>query len=130
MKKAIILTTLLLLSVGNVSFGQVHDSISCKPLIHQVEFDFAPGYVFQTHDFFKGVNLKDKKIDKDLSFHLKYAFQFAPDSYFGKLYPHTYQGIGVSYNTFFNTKELGNPVALYVFQGSRIKQIATHLSRL
>jgi hypothetical protein len=128
MKKAIILTTLLLLSVGNVSFGQVHDSILCKPLIHQIEFDFAPGYVFQTHDFFKGVNLKDKKIDKDLSFHLKYAFQFAPDSYFGKLYPHTYQGIGVSYNTFFNTKELGNPVALYVFQGSRIKQLATHLS--
>ena len=44
------------------------------------------------------------------------------------MYPHAYQGIGVSYNTFFCPSELGNPIAVYAFQGSRIAQLSPRLS--
>ncbi len=46
----------------------------------------------------------------------------------GKLYPYAVQGIGVGYNTFSNTKEMGNPVSVYVFQTSRIATISPNLS--
>ncbi|MDD4588966.1 MAG: acyloxyacyl hydrolase [Parabacteroides sp.] len=111
-----------------IAKGQTSDSIPNKRPIHQVEFDIAPGYIFLSNDFYKGNNLKKEKIDKSLSLHLKYAFQFNPNSYLGKLYPHTYQGVGIAYNTFYNSNEVGNPIALYVFQGSRIKQLSQHLS--
>ena len=52
---------------------------------------------------------------KAASFHLKYGFQQNPNSKEGQLYPHTYQGIGISYNTFGNRQEVGNPWAAYVF---------------
>ena len=120
-------TALLLLFSISVS-AQTADSISHQQALQQVQLDVAPNFVFQTRDFLKGENQKQKKIDQSLSFHLKYAFQFAHDSFFGHLYPHAYQGIGVSYNTFFNSAEVGSPIAVYVFQGSRIAGISRQLS--
>ncbi|MBP7358106.1 MAG: acyloxyacyl hydrolase [Prevotella sp.] len=108
--------------------GQTSDSIYKTHLIHQTEFDISSGYIVQAGDFLRGNNQKNSKIDKSLSLHLKYGFQFPPNSYIGKMYPHTYQGIGISYNTFFDYSELGNPVAVYFYQGSRIKQISHKLS--
>ena len=49
-------------------------------------------------------------------------------TYWGTVYPHAIQGIGIGYNTFFNGTELGNPLAVYVFQSSRIARIAPRLS--
>lgn len=72
--------------------------------------------------------MQQKKIDQSLSFHLKYAFRFSKESNLGRLFPHTYQGIGVSYQTFFSPVELGNPVSVYAFQGSRIAQLSPRLS--
>ena len=63
-----------------------------------------------------------------LSAHLKYAFRFSPDSHWGQLYPHAYQGVGISYTSFFNTSELGNPVSVYVFQGSQIARFSSRLT--
>lgn len=102
------------------------DTVSHK-FIHQIGFDIRPGYVTPTNDFFKGDNLQQKRINRSLSAHLKYAFRFGKDSYLGQLYPHTYQGIGIAYNS-FSSPELGNPVAIYVFQGARIKQLSSRLS--
>lgn len=103
------------------------DSASHK-LIHKIGFDLRPGYVTPTSDFFKGNNAQQKRIRQSFSAHLKYAFQFGKDTYLGQLYPHAYQGIGIAYNTFFSTSELGNPVMLYAFQGSRIMQFSPRLS--
>ena len=50
------------------------------------------------------------------------------ESNLGRLFPHTYQGIGISYHTFFSPAELGNPVSVYAFQGSRIAQLSPRLS--
>ena len=106
---------------------QANDSTN-HALIHQIGFDVRPGYVAPTNSFLEGDNAQRQKIDRSLSLHLKYAFQFSKDSYLGRLYPHAYQGIGVSHNTFYNSAELGNPVAVYAFQGAPIVRLSTSLS--
>lgn len=95
---------------------------------HIIGLDFRPSYVFPTHEFFKGANNTGKKMNSSLAGHLKYGFKFSPDSELGRLYPYAIQGIGISYNTFFNSKEIGNPLAVYVFQTSRIATISPRLS--
>ena len=95
---------------------------------HQIGFDIRPGYVAPTNSFLEGDNARQKTIDQSLSLHLKYAFRFNKDSRLGRLYPHAYQGIGVSYNTFHSPAELGNPVVVYAFQGAPIVQLSPLLS--
>lgn len=95
---------------------------------HSLAVDIRPGYVFPTSGFFRGENAGGKPIDATLSGHLKYAFRFSPHSRLGRMYPHTYQGIGVAYNTFFNADEVGTPVAVYVFQGAPIVRLAPNLT--
>ncbi|MEG2332520.1 MAG: acyloxyacyl hydrolase [Bacteroides sp.] len=94
----------------------------------RIGFDIRPGYVIPTHRFLEGDNLQQQKIDQSLSLHLKYAFRFNKDSYLGRLYPHAYQGIGVSYHTFSYPAELGNPVSVYAFQGAPIVRFSPRLS--
>ena len=108
--------------------GQRNDSVSHPLIRHQLGFDVRPGYIVSTHSFLQGDNAQQKKIDQSLSFHFKYAFRFSKESNLGRLFPHTYQGIGISYHTFFSPAELGNPVSVYAFQGSRIAQLSPRLS--
>lgn len=103
------------------------DSLSRK-MIHMAGIDAKPAYVFPTHEFFAGNNATFSPIRKNLSVHLKYGFKFAPDTYFGQMYPHAVQGIGVGYNTFFHSSELGNPWSVYAFQTSRIASLTSRLS--
>ena len=97
-------------------------------MIHIAGIDVKPAYVFPTHEFFAGNNAAFSPIRKNLSVHLKYGFKFAPDTYFGRMYPHAVQGIGVGYNTFFHSSELGNPWSVYAFQTSRIASLTPRLS--
>lgn len=113
-------------AVVNVCAQTTEDSAG--KLTHIVGFDFRPSYVFSTNEFFKGANNAQQRINTTLSGHLKYGFKFAPDSEMGQLYPHAIQGIGIAYNTFFNSQELGNPLAVYVFQTSRIATLSPKLS--
>ena len=102
-------------------------SVSRK-LTHQLGIDFRPAYVVPTNDFFDGDNSTGQPIRNVWSVHLKYAFRFNKDSRLGRLYPHAYQGIGVSYNHFDNRPPIGHPVAVYAFQGSRIARLSPTLS--
>lgn len=118
----------LICAFVSVSLGaQTPEDSSGKP-IHFVGLDFKPAYVFPTNEFFKGENNARKRIGSTLSGHLKYGFKFAPDSKMGRLYPYAVQGIGIGYNTFFNSREVGNPLAVYVFQTSRIATLTPNLS--
>lgn len=101
-------------------------AIACGVSAQSVSFDFRPNYVLPTHAVLRtGAN---KKLDNEFyAFHLKYAFQFRPESYLGALYPNTRQGIGIAYNAFFNNS-VGNPVAVYAFQSARIARISRQLS--
>lgn len=96
--------------------------------IHKLSVDVRPAYLAPTNVFFKGINASQKDMNTFLSGHLKYGIQFNPDSKFGRLYPHTTQGIGLAVNTMFNDMEIGTPVALYVFQSSRIASLTPRLS--
>lgn len=97
-------------------------------IIHLAGIDFRPAYVFPTNVFFKGDNLAGKPIRTNLSGHLKYGFKFAPETFLGQIYPHAVQGIGIAFNTFYNRSELGNPMAVYVFQTSRLATLTSKLS--
>lgn len=85
-----IICLLLLSAVGNKldaqtvvkSVRQANDSTN-HALIHQIGFDVRPGYVAPTNSFLEGDNAQRQKIDRSLSLHLKYAFQFSKDSYLG-----------------------------------------------
>lgn len=103
------------------------DSVNTK-MIHRLGLELHPSYVIPTHKFLRGNNLNQAPIRFALSGHLKYAFHFKEGSKFNKLYPHSYQGIGIAYGTFFNAPELGSPMGIYIFQGSRIKQFSERLT--
>lgn len=112
---------LVLLLVGGKLKAQIVEK-------HRIGLDIRPGYVVPTNSFLEGDNLQQKIIEQSLSLHLKYAFQFSKDSNLGRMYPHAYQGIGVSYNTFYCPAELGNPVTVYAFQGAPIVRFSPRLS--
>ena len=89
-------------------------------LTHYAELDFRPGFIFQTHDFFRGDNYDMKPIRTSLSAGAKYGFSqpesTAATAAFGK----SVQGIGVAYNSFLEPSALGNPVAVYAFQSAPV----------
>lgn len=95
---------------------------------HSVGVNVRPKYILPTHKFFRGENEAGRRLAASGSAHLQYSFSFPESSHFGKLYPTAYQGIGVAFNTFFNRKEIGNPTAVYVFQGARLAQISNSLT--
>lgn len=124
------LSSVLLLTVFTVKAQKqtvLPDSLA-SGVIHQVGVEFRPNYVTPTKDFFKGNNQAGKPIRGYYSAHLKYAFRFSNHTEPGRLYPYAYQGVGVSYGSFLNSRELGNPLTVYVFQGSRIARLASNLS--
>lgn len=96
--------------------------------VHGLGVNFGYGHVLPTDPFYKGLNNAGKPIDQALSGHLKYSFQLPSGSLGNKLYADTYQGIGISRFDFGNAEELGNPVAIYLFQGAKIAQLARQLS--
>lgn len=125
--KRYISTLLFLCLTFTGIYADEQDSVPRK-IIHVIGLDFKPAYTFPTKGFFKGENMAKSPIRTNLSGHIKYGFKFAPNSYMGKMYPNTIQGIGIGYNTFYNTKEVGNPLAVYVFQTSQIAYITPNLS--
>lgn len=127
MNKLHILLIALLWPVLPLCAAADSDSLSHRPS-HFIGLDFRPAYTFPTSPFLGGENNAGRPIRTNLSGHLKYGFRFAPDSRLGRIYPHAIQGIGLAYNTFFNAAEVGNPLAVYVFQTSRIATLAPRLS--
>ena len=123
-----ILVGILLTVLGWSGNEMQAQKLDFRKLTHRVGLDIRPGLMAQDNPFFKGENEAGKPIRHALSTHLKYSFQFSKDSEIGRLYPHAYQGIGVSYHYLDNQRELGSPVSVYAFQGSRIARLSRTLS--
>ena len=126
--KHLFLFLFLYLSIGLTLRAERTDSLSGNRPSHYIGLEVRPAYVFPTRSFFRGNNATGEAIRTSISAHLRYAFRFAPDTRLGKLYPQTYQGIGMSFNSFFNKAEIGTPVTLYVFQGAPIIHLTERLS--
>ena len=123
-----ILVGILLTVLGWSGNEMQAQKLDFRKLTHRVGLDVRPGLMAQDNPFFKGENEAGKPIRHALSTHLKYSFQFSKNSEIGRLYPHAYQGIGVSYHYLDNQRELGSPVSVYAFQGSRIARLSRTLS--
>ena len=96
---------------------------------HTLSFDLRPAWVAPTSGLLKPNEYGERPVSGAFSPHLRYSFKFNPQtSREGALYPHAYQGIGLSYTQFFKETLLGHPVTLYLFQGSRIASITDKLS--
>ncbi len=95
---------------------------------HGVELDTRPGYLFQTSPFFRGLNLAGRPMRNTLSAHLRYSLQLDPAGCSSCGFPSVSQGVGIAYNSFFNRRELGDPVSVYVFQRVKALSLAPKLS--
>lgn len=95
---------------------------------HNVSIGLRPALLTQHHGFYRGENISCRAIPAATSAHLQYSFSFPASSTFGQLFPTSYQGIGLSWYSFFNHEAIGSPAAIYVFQGARIAQLTENLS--
>ncbi len=83
------------------------------------------GYVFNSNSVLMDRMLPDGTVSHGaMSWHLRYAFE-RPGS--GRT-ASVYQGLGLSATTFMQSKEVGTPFGLYVFQGAPISVINDRLS--
>ena len=99
-----------------------------RRFMHRIGGEFCPEYIFPTNPFLAGENQAGKPIQVSLSGHLRYSFQYRPGSVPDRIYGGAYQGIGVAYYDFQTPDELGNPMAVYLFQGARIARLGQRLS--
>lgn len=126
----VFIAILLLGWMGSISAQVGSDSTFTgrSPVIHRIEIEGRPGYIFPTNRFLKGENEMSRPIKQTFSTHLKYAFQFHPDSRIGQIYQGAYQGIGLGYFNFDNSKEIGEAKAIYLFQGATLADISPRMS--
>lgn len=104
------------------------DTVKMCNRIFSFAGEFRSGVVFGTDRFLRGANLQHKAIEYSESFHLKFGFRTSPGSWIDRVFGSPYQGIGWAINRFDNTRELGNPWAVYLFQGGRIDQFSSRFS--
>lgn len=97
-------------------------------MTHRLGVDARPGALTQHDDFFRGENALGRPLRVSGSVHVKYSFSFPSSSVIGRLYPTSYQGVGLAAYTFGDHLEIGTPFALYVFQGARLAELGKYLS--
>lgn len=122
---------ILMLAVCFSTMGQTPDS--CKMKIRS-EFgvDFRPSYPFSSYrddimrDALDMEEARDTRFSTSL--HLKYGFTFPEGSLLSRNFPKSWQGLGTAINFFGNSRGLGNPVSLYLFQGAPIWRPGNKLS--
>ena len=110
-----LLLSVLALALGLLPLSAREDG--GDKVTHRVGVDMRGAWLMPTKGFFRGENAMGERLDKSASVHLKYSFRFPSASRYGSMYPTAYQGVGVAWNTFFDKSEIGNPAALYLFQG-------------
>ena len=111
--------------------GQGNDSlvnVSPRKFVHGLRVEGRPEYIFPTSSFLKGANAEGRIIRGAFSTHVKYLFRYRPGSVDERIYGDVYQGIGLGFYNFGESRQLGNPVAFYLFQGARISSLAPWLS--
>ncbi len=96
--------------------------------IHRIGIEARPGHIIQSQPFLQGENEKRQPIKNSFSTHLKYSFQSHQNTYVDRIFGGAYQGIGLAYYTFGEKKSLGEPIALYLFQGARITRLCHQIS--
>ncbi|WP_099465456.1 acyloxyacyl hydrolase [Parabacteroides provencensis] len=113
---------------NNESENKTDSTFSSHRFIHKLGIEARPAYIIPTNPFLRGENETGKLIRSSISAHLRYSFQFRPNTYTDRIYGEAYQGIGLAYYTFSEKKYLGDPFAAYIFQGARLARFSPRLS--
>ena len=111
--------------------GQGNDSlvdVSPRKFVHGLRVEGRPESIFPTSSVLKGENAEGRIIRGAFSTHVKYLFRYCPGSIDERIYGDVYQGVGLGFYNFGESRQLGNPVAFYLFQGARISSLAPWLS--
>ena len=117
-----------ILIIAAVMTGVAALGADSTAVAHRIGFDINGSYVMPTNSIVRGNNRFDAVTRSAFGFAAEYSFSFAPDSRYGRYYPYAYQGAGVGMNIFSSSKVTGNPVNVYVLQGSRIASFSPRLS--
>ena len=99
-----------------------------RRFFHRFGIETRIDYIIPTNSFLRGDNETGEPIRSSFSTHLRYSFQFYPNTNTGQIYGEAYQGVGLAYYTFGEKKQLGNPITFYLFQGARISRFNPRLS--
>lgn len=116
-----------MLLVASASYAAVPRgrSFACDSLRHRVSVELRPAYNIVSHYAMRD---GERPLNSAMSFHLRYAFSFSPDSQIGRLYPTAYQGVGIATYTFWSHPTTGTPTTAYIMQGGRIADLGDNLS--
>lgn len=123
---------------GNLSeYAYKRDTLPfAQRFIHRLGVEGRAGYIFPTSSALKGNEYNNSAIRTAYSGHLKYSFQLRPNTVADQAYIGAYQGIGIGYFHFVNKQQaytstpiqIGNPLAVYLFQGGRLARFNPRLS--
>lgn len=116
------------LGIDTLSTDTLYKLNDVRRFVHQAGIELRPGYILPNIPFYTGLNHQQKPIRNAFSVHLKYAFRFPDGSLGDKIYPNTYQGIGLSFYNFGNESELGHPKTVYLFQRSEITALSDRVA--
>jgi hypothetical protein len=121
-------------SLPNIAKSEYAPNIESTPpqflysKTHRIGVDYRPEYVFRTNDFVRGYYDGGKAITNTNSLHLQYSFAFAKNTLSNLTYHGVYQGVGVVYQSFHESRYLGNPISVYLFQGAKLLTFNPRLS--
>lgn len=101
---------------------------STKIVGHRLELTARGAYVMPTNIIVRGYNAYDARTASAFGGNLEYGFSFSGSTKYGKYYPYAYQGAGIGAVAFSSDRVMGNPINIYVFQGSRIASLSSRLS--
>jgi len=120
------LLALLTISVMGQSpelYSATKKDTTSKPTKHKfLSFKYHAGQVLQTNSFVEGNNKKGEPIDFYQSFALQYGRQTDGSKEWEHIFNFPYFGVGFYTANFFNSDELGHPLALYGFIGFPLKR--------
>ncbi len=118
------LCTLLIASLFGASSARADGPKWCDMLHHRVSVEVRPAYNIVSHYTMR----EGRPLNSALSLHANYSFSFDKSTTLGKLFPTAYQGIGIAAYSYFDNTRVGTPMAIYLFQGSRIGELTPRLS--
>lgn len=112
------LISIIIILIVSTFHADGRDSVLYAGTSHRISAEIRPVYNLATHYFYRGNNPLGRPIGPGTAHHLKYSFSS----------PGTYQGIGLSYNTFYAKDVIGSPVSLYLFQETTLARLSERWS--
>ncbi len=124
----ILATVIIALSSFSIEAAPADSIGASDRLRSRITLDLGGAYVMPSCQIARGENAFEKKVRGAYAADIQYSFMMPRGSKSDKLYPHTYQGVGIGMTGFASNDVTGTPFNLYVLQGSRIASLSSALT--